>query len=447
MRTDAEFAGRLLERALSGGAGLAEVYQKASRLLSVEAKDRRVDAVETAVTFGYGLRVIKDGRLGFSYSNDKGDMERVVQDALQSAGFTERDEFLDLPGPGRPQAPKVFDAEIAEMKEEEAVERALLVEREALAEDARVKKIRKASASFAANDTLIVNSRGVSSGYASTFCSAHLMAAVEEGGDSQMGWEYQGGRFLSDVDFGMVGRSAARRALDMLGARKMTARKTHVVLDSLVATEFLSVLVAMLSSENVQKGKSLLKGRVGQEVLSGLLDIIDDGLLPGGPGTRHVDDEGVPTRRNVLVKNGVLRGFMYNTSTAGRDGAASTGNAVRASFSSVPGVGPMNLFIDAADAVQGRPGTQEMFGSVDSGLYVTEAMGIHTANPISGEFSIGVSGLWFDKGQRRFPVKEAVLSGNMLDFFGKVRAVAGDLRFLGGIGSPSLLVGPAELSA
>lgn len=445
MRTDAEFADRLLERALSGGAGLAEVYQKASRLLSVEAKAREVDAVETAVTFGYGLRVMKDGRLGFSYSNDKGDMERVVEDALQSAGFTERDEFLDMPGPERPQAPKVFDPAVAEMKEEEAVERALLVERAALAEDARVKKIRKASASFAVNDTLIVNSRGVSSGYASTFCAAHLMAAAEDGGDSQMGWDYQGGRFLSDVDFGMVGRSAARRALDMLGARKMTARKTYVVLDSLVATEFLSVLVSMLSSENVQKGKSLLKGRVGEGVLSGLLDIIDDGLLPGGPGTRHVDDEGVPTRRNVLVENGVLRGFMYNTSTARRDRAASTGNAVRAAFSSVPGVGPMNLFIDAAG--QRRPGRQEMFGSVDSGLYVTEAMGIHTANPISGEFSIGVSGLWFDKGQRRFPVKEAVLSGNMLDFFGKVRAVAGDLRFLGSIGSPSLLVGPAELSA
>jgi PmbA protein len=211
-----------------------------------------------------------------------------------------------------------------------------------------------------------------------------------------------------------------------------------------VATELLSVLASMLSSETVQKGKSLLKGRMGQPVVSPLIDIIDDGLLPHGPGTRHIDDEGVPTREHVLIEGGVLRGYMYNTRTAKKDGVASTGNAVRAGYSSVPSVGPMNLYISSRSK---RLSQKEMLGSAEAALYVLEAMGVHTANPISGEFSIGVSGLWVEGGRAVYPVKEALVSGNMLDFFGAVQGVGDDLRFLGSMGSPSLLVGPTDISA
>lgn len=444
MRTDREFCARLIERVLEKGVHLAEVYQRASRLLSVEVRAGEVEAVETAVSHGYGLRVIKDGRLGFSYSNSPEDMERVAQTALETADFTERDEFLVLPGPSKPWTPEVHDPEVEGMKEDEAVKRAKLIEKAARAEDPRVKKIRKASASFSSSDTLVMNSLGVDYGYSSTFLNAQITAVAEEGEDSQMGWDYQGGRFLKDVDFEAVGREAARRALSMLGARRITARKAPVVLSSVVATELLSVLASMLSSETVQKGKSLLKGRMGQKVVSGLIDIIDDGLLPHGPGTRHIDDEGVPTSEHVLVEEGVLRGYMYNTRTAKKDGVASTGNAVRGGYSSVPSVGPMNLYISSRSK---KIPLEEMLGSAAGALYVLEAMGVHTANPISGEFSIGVSGLWIEGGRAAYPVKEALVSGNLLDFFGKVQAVGDDLRFLGGIGSPSLLVGPTDISA
>jgi PmbA protein len=444
MRTDREFCARLIERVLAKGAHLAEVYQKASRLLSVEVREGEVEAVETAVSQGYGLRVIKDGRLGFSYSNSPEDMERVAQTALETAEFTERDEFLVLPGPSKPGTPEVRDPEVEDMKEDEAVKRARLIEKTARAEDSRIRKTRKASASFSSSDTLVVNSRGVDYGYCSTFLSAQITVVAQEGEESQMGWDYRGGRFLQDVDFEAVGREAARRALSMLGARRITARKAPVVLDCVVAAELLSVLASMLSSETVQKGKSLLKGRMGQPVVSSLIDIIDDGLLAHGPGTRDIDDEGVPTSEHVLIEEGVLRGYMYNTRTAKKDGVASTGNAVRAGYSSVPSVGPTNLYISSRS---NRVPLGEMLGSAEAALYVLEAMGVHTANPISGEFSIGVSGLWLEGGKAAYPVKEAVVSGNLLDFFGKVRAVGEDLRFLGGIGSPSLLVGPTDISA
>jgi PmbA protein len=270
------------------------------------------------------------------------------------------------------------------------------------------------------------------------------MSVAEEGGESQMGWGFGIGRFVKDLDFAAVGKESAKRATMMLGARNISSSKTAVILDSHIAADFLSIFGSMLSAENVQKGKSLLAGRMGQKVISNEVDIIDDGLLDSGPGSRPIDDEGVPALRKSLMSKGVLEGFMYDSRTAGREGRNSTGNAVRGRFSAVPAVGPLNLYIAASGEVTG---VQEMIASIKSGLYIIEAMGMHTANPISGQFSIGVSGVWVEDGEIAFPVKEAVISGNMLDFFGRVVSIGDDLRFYGNIGSPSLLVGETEISA
>jgi PmbA protein len=200
----------------------------------------------------------------------------------------------------------------------------------------------------------------------------------------------------------------------------------------------------MLSSENVQKGKSLLAGKLGHHVISKNLDIIDDGVFYHGPGSRPIDDEGVPALRKVLVREGMLESFMYNSRTARKEGRESTGNAIRGRFSAVPSVGPLNLYINTTGK---RMTKDEMLASVEQGLYIIEAMGMHTANPISGQFSIGVSGMWVEGGKPAYPVKEAVISGNVLDFFCGVTAIGDDLRFFGNIGSPSLLMGAIDISA
>jgi PmbA protein len=289
-----------------------------------------------------------------------------------------------------------------------------------------------------------MNSSGVAYGYSTTSVSAQIMSVAEDGSDSQTGWDFRTGRFLSDVSFRQVGASAARHAVSLLGARRMSARKAPVLLHSSVAASFLSVLASMLSSEAVQKGKSLLKGKLGQTVVSNMVDIVDDGLMPHGPGTRHIDDEGVPVRRTELVREGVLHGLMYNTLTAARDGVASTGNAVKGGVSALPAVRPINLYLGTSGK---RFALEEMLSNMQGGLYVLDAMGVHTANPVSGEFSIGVSGLWVEGGEVKHPVKEAVISGNLLEFFGRVEAVGKDLRFYGKIGSPSLLFGQTDISA
>jgi PmbA protein len=444
MKTDRGLPDKIIGIALKNGAEQAEVFQRASRNLLAEVKSGEVAAVESAVSMGYGVRVIANGRPGFYYSTHEKEAEKAVLAALDIARFTEPDKYLGFPEPKEPESPEINDPKIAAISEEEAIERAMSTERAAFASDKRVKRTRKAMVSFYSGETLVVNSRGISYGYPSTSVSTHIMSVAEEGGESQMGWGFDLGRFIDDVDFEEVGAESGKRAVIMLGAKKTTAAKAPVVLDNHIAADFLSIFSSMLSSENVQKGKSLLAGKLGHQVISKNLDIIDDGVFHHGPGSRPIDDEGVPTLRKILVREGVLEGFMYNSRTARKEGRESTGNAVRGRFSAVPSVGPLNLYISTSGK---RMKKEEMFASIEKGLYIIEAMGMHTANPISGQFSIGVSGMWIESGKPVCPVKEAVISGNILDFFGGANAIGDDLRFFGSVGAPSLLMGATDISA
>ncbi len=443
MKIDPAFAFEILGGARKRGADLAEVYLRSSKKLSVEVKDRQLDAVESSVDFGYSLRIIRDKRLGFSFSNDPSDAAGVIDRAIESSRWTEQDEHLDLPGPAEHQILDIFDDPIDSLGQEEVFEKAVGVEEAALGFDARVKKVRKAVVSCSSGSEIIVNSKGLEKACSLTSCAAQITVVAKEREDSRMGWDFDGSRFLKNIDFRAVGKKAAERAVSLLGSRKMQSIRADVILDNSVAVDFLGVFAELLSSEAVQKGKSLLAGRLGEKIVSGSIDIVDNGLLEQRIGSRPFDGEGVPTFGKSLVEEGVLRGYMYNVYTSGKDGVKSTGNAVRG-VSSVPSVGPAVLFISSSSSKVKRT---DMLACTESCLYITDVMGMHTANPVSGEFSVGVSGMWLEKGYVKYPVSEAVISGNILDFFGNVGAVGDDIRFFGNMGSPSLLIEAVDISA
>jgi PmbA protein len=445
MKIDIGFCEDLIKEALRRGADQAEVFVRSSKNLSVEIKDQSVDSFSSSSSFGYSLRIIRDRRLGFSYSTDRKDADSVVGKAVEAAGYSDEDEYIDLPEETGKAEVEIYDPAIAELKEEDAVAKVMLLERAAYDEDDRVKKIRSSSGSFTSSAVAVVNSRSISAEYLATSCSAQIMAVAEESGESQMGWYFEGSRFLRDISFESIGKNAAKRALCLLGSRKITGCKAVVILDNSVTTDFLGIFAASISSESVQKGKSLLKGKLHKKVISSKINMLDSGLLPGKLGSRPVDDEGVVVRDKVVIKEGVLKTYLYNTYTAKKDGTASTGNAKRGGSSALPGVGVTNLFIEPAshsDIIS----KEKIIGSVGKGLYVIEAMGVHTANPITGEFSVGVTGLWIENGVPQYAVKEAVISGSILDFFDSVEAVGDDLKFFGSLGSPSLIISDVDIS-
>ena len=443
---NAEFAARLVNIAIDKGATEAEVYMRRSKNLSVDVKEQKIDTIESSITMGYSLKIIRDGCLGFSYSTNPDEINTVAENAIEASRYSEPDDYLSLPTKLKQLfSVKIFDDNITSLSKRDAIDRVLLIESYALKEDKRIKKIRKASGSFSTNDTYIANSHNLNAHYCSTICAAQIMAIAEEGGESQIGWDYEGNRFLENISFKQVGRNAARRAAQLLGARKITPVKGLCLLDNFVASEFMSILSAALSAESVQKNRSMFVGKLGKLALNHKLDIIDNGLLNDKPGSKPVDDEGVPTTSKALIQKGVLNGFLHNTYTAKRDGVKSTGNAIRGGFAGIPSVGPTNLYLDFASKDH-TTNVEGLIKIMNRGLYVTGAMGMHTANPISGEFSVGASGLWIENGEVKYPVKEAVISGNMLDLFRNIVMAGDDIRFYGNIGSPSLLIDRVDIS-
>lgn len=446
MNPDPGFAEDILVRALKSGADQAEVFCKSYRNIAVEIKDQAVESLSSSFSVGYSVRVIRNNCLGFSFSTDISESDQVILRAMDVCRSVDKDLFHGLPSPSSPHTIAIFDNVIRDLKEDDAISMAMQIERAAYDTDSRIKRVRKPSTSVTVAETIIANSLGVKAQYQSTSCSAQLTAVAESDKESQTGWDYMGSRFLKDISFEDVGRTAARSALRLLGSKKMQGMKTTVILDRAVAIDFLGVFASSLSSDAVQKGKSLLAGRLDTMVISPKISIMDSGLLPGRLGSKPLDDEGVATQSKALIKEGKLLSYIFNTYTARKGSTVSTGNAVRGGHASLPSVGITNLYLEPAspaDCIK----AQDLFKTVDKGLYVVDAMGIHMVNPISGDFSIGVTGLWIENGEVAFPVKEALISGNLLDFFGKVSALGDDMKFYGSLGSPSLIIPDIDVSA
>jgi PmbA protein len=214
-----------------------------------------------------------------------------------------------------------------------------------------------------------------------------------------------------------------------------------VVLDNYVATEILEVLAPSFLAENVQKGKSLLAGRLGEQLFAPALRIRDDGTLPGGMATTPFDGEGVAHRDTVLVEGGELRGFLYDTFYACRDGKQSTGNATRGGVKSAPHMGVTNFFVERGDSPAGA-----LLAGIGTGVLITDVMGMHTANPVSGDFSVGAAGFLIENGAVAGPVKGFAIAGNILELFRNVELVGDDLRFFGAVGAPSLRIAALDVS-
>ena len=449
MRIETDFAESALEMALKGGAESADIFIKSRTGVSAESKGGEPESIKSSEDLAYAIRVFASGGTGLSYSTRKEDAAEVVRAALESARHTHKENGFT--GAALPEGPfvypeiDIYDPETARVDSKLVFEKAMQVEHGATSADPRIKNVRSAVASFSVSEVLIMNTKGVSGSYSATSASAQIMAVGSDGKDSQMGWDFQDSSYLADINFGEVGRMAAQRALELLGAGRTSPSKAPLVIDGPIMAELLEVFASMLSAEAVQKGKSLLAGKLGQKIISPMLNMIDDGLIARRPGSRPFDDEGVAASRKALIKNGVLQGYMHNSKTAARDKIKSTGNGVRPSIMSFPGVGPLNIYLESAAGAPVKK--EELMSRAGNGVYVTSAMGMHTINPISGEFSIGISGLLIENGKAGRPVKEMVVSGNVLDLFANIIALGDDFRFYGEAGAASALAGPVDISA
>jgi PmbA protein len=430
---------RLAEQARPGEG--VEAWAEQITETSVHAFEGEVERLTSASSEGVGVRVVAGGRLGYAYTADTSEdgLADCLAEARANLDVTSEDPGNVLPDavPFEP-LDGIFDARLVETSPEHKVRFALDLEERTRSIDQRVTKVETAAYADVVGRVAIASSTGVRGSYGITRAYAYALALASDGDESQSGFAVDAARALEDLSAAEIAHEAAERAARMLGATKPPTRTVPVLFDRESSKSLIGVLVAGLSAEEVQKQRSLFAGKVGEQVGAPGLRLIDDGRLLDGGGAVPFDGEGVPTSRRVLISDGILTGYMHNTASAAREGAASTGNAARGSFKATPGIAPHNLFFEPGDADQA-----ELIRRAGEGLLVQEVSGVHSgANPVTGDFSVGVSGLWFRGGELAEPVREVTVAAHLLDILKGITAVGSDLRFgAGSIGGASLLVG------
>lgn len=433
-------ATRVVEMAQKGGATEAEAFVERSRHASVQVREGEIEELSEASSKGVGLRVIVDGRLGFASTTDfePAALTALVERAVALAKETAPDEANALPRGEelslghRPRVERLFDEAVAELDPGWKLRAAFEVERAARAEDPRCTNFEGSGAGEAVSEVAIANSFGLVDAERDTWVHLWCAPVAREGDSLQTASWSDYRRHLADLESPeSVGRTAARRAVRMLGARTVPTCRVPVVFDPQMAGGFFASIVSALNGELVRKGSSFLGHALGQKVGSDLLTLVDDPRLPAALGSGAFDGEGVPTRRLPLFEQGVVRHFLYDTRTARKAGARTTGHA-RRGYASQPSIGPSNLVVQA-----GEPSPEALIAGVEKGLYVTSMLG-RGANVVTGDYSRGANGLWIENGELTFPVQEVTVAGRLDEMLQALDAVGSDLTFRGSVASPTI---------
>jgi PmbA protein len=410
-----------------------EVFLGRSHHTEVKVFDGAVESLSSADTQGVGVRVIVDGRQGFAYAASLEDpiIAETLDEARDNAAFGTVDEFLGLAAPDGVEAVdlELFRPELAAFPTDRKVEMALELERAVRAADPRIRGVESAEYGDSVSESAIASTEGVRVTSRRSGCSIFASAMAGDGAETMTGSGYSVARTPEDLDMAKAVKDASEKSTRLLGARKPPSRRLTVLLDPSVSASFLGLLSSGLSASSVIKGRSLFAGREGEAVAVPFLTMVDDPTEPQAWGAGRYDAEGLASRRNVLIENGVLRGFLHNSYTGRRCGQPSNASAVRGGYRSTPGVGSRALTLTPGDRSQ-----EQLMADVGDGLLVQSVTGLHSgANPISGDFSVGVEGLLFRDGA----------PAELLDLV----AVGGDLEWLpGGAAGLTVAIGDVQLS-
>jgi PmbA protein len=449
-------ARRAVEAATAAGASDAEAYAAEDRGREVRVHGGEVESLSAATQRGVGIRVWIGKRAGYAYGTDLSEagVAALSERAAEAARVADEDEFAGPPVPsGVPvrlsgdmtteSAPEeeigLSDPTMAEWSLDRLADLTLAIERAALTADSRIAGVEQAVYADSAESVAIVSSIGIEGEYSSSSCYGYVqaLAAGDDGRETGLGFGL--GRAPTVLDPAAIGREGAQRAAAMIGAGKPKSRSCPVVLDPTVAASFIALIGRGLAASAVQRGRSPFAERLGEQVANEALVLHDDGLDPEGFASAPFDAEGVPRRRTALIEDSSLRTFLYDTYTANRGEAASTGNASRSGYRSQPSVSASNLIV-----APGELGFAELLAEAGEGVLVTDVAGLHSGvNPVSGVFSVGASGRVIRDGELAEPLREFTIASDLVSMLRAVRAVGADSRWVpfgGSVRTPSLLV-------
>jgi PmbA protein len=422
-----------------------EAYVARSNSTSVRVFDAGIESLSSSQSEGIGIRVIKDGRLGFAYAGslDLDVLEETLAEARDNAPFAEYDEFVGLPEPDgvAPADIDLWRDSLQSVPTERKIELALEFEQRLKASDPRIVTVPVSAYGDGWGEEAIASSLGIAAWQRATSCVVQAMCVAMEDGDTQTGYGYTVGREHADFDLDKALADAKQRATRLLGAKKPKSRRLPVILDPDVTADFLGVISYPLTGEALVKGRSLFANRLGESVGSPIVTLVSDPTDGRSLSADPIDGEGLASRRVPLIDNGVLTGFVHNSYTARRSGTASTGSAVRG-LKTTPSVDCRAITLQ-----EGTKSQAELMAELGEGVLISSVSGLHSGvNPVSGDFSTGADGLMFRDGQLAEPVREFTIASTLQRMLSDVVAVGGDVEKLPSGISMSVAIGDISIS-
>lgn len=423
---------KTLRLAEESGVSDAEIVFSIGESTGIQFKKEIIETAKQSTVAGYGVRAAVNGAVGFAGTNMLSELENTLKTAAASAkvmeadpffkSFPEKADYKDVTG--------IYDEKIAAMDLEECIQCAA----DMIAGVQAVKDTVPTSGGFSRNIScfLIANTNGLFAQKTETMISGFADVTTVSG-EVSTAYEYDVSR-QKDLDFAAIGKKAAELAKKSLKGITIGAEKMPVIFHPFSFADILeNTLAPSVDADNIQKERSGLAGRLGEEIANAQLTIIDDGTLPGGVASSPFDDEGTPTQKTPVIQNGVLNAYLYDSYTAGKDSVKSTGNGYRHSYSAAPSVELSNFVIHFPQS--------DVIAETKRGIYINNVIGAHTANEISGDFSVeGRNAFLIENGEISKPIKSVMISGNIFEMLQKMDGAGTDVRSVGGIVTPSIRV-------
>jgi len=436
-----ELAGDVVKRALAAGASDAECTISEGDEFSANVRMRELENLKEAGSRGAGLRILIGKKTGASYTSDlsREGIEHLVKSAIELADITTEDPHAGLPEPEELGALagdlQLYSPDVEQLETALKIETARRAEEAALSADPRISNSEGASFDSHVGRHIFANSRGFAGDYRATYCSLSAIPVAREGDSMERDYWYTIARGFAQLEAPeKVGRTAAGRALRRLHAVKVDTQKVPVVFEPRTARTLLDNLFEAVHGMSIYRHESFLAGKLGEKVASENVTVADDGTMPGLFGTSPFDDEGVPSRRTMVIERGVLKNYLLNTYAARKLGMKTTGNAARG-LTGNAGIGRGNFYME-----KGVQTPEQIIAGIPNGFYVTELMGFGV-NIVTGDYSRGAAGLWIRNGELAFAVSEVTIAGNLKDMLLGMEAVGSDLEFRGSVAAPTLKIG------
>ena len=407
-----------------------EIFIANSETIEVESKNDILNFAKQEVEKGIGIRILKDNKMGFAYTTDLDKIPETAQKALDNAKLNKIDENYEFADVEKVTDVKgTYDKRYDDLSLDECCEFL-----ENIIERTKDNNCNITSTGFSASkaEELIINSNGVSIYDKGTGFSGGLSVYIEKDGQYAATYDYNASRHL-DLEYEKLTDDTCKLVHDCLNPKAIETKNCDVILDYYAASGLLSTFIQGFNSENVLRGRSILHDKINTEITDSNLTIIDNPLLENAMGTSICDGEGTASKKTTLVEDGVLKSFLYDIYTANKSGCESTSNGYRSSYLTTPDVSPSNLEFKFKSSI----GLDE----IDSGIITTNVLGAHTANPISGDFSVELSNAFtVENGEVTDGVKKAMISGNIYELMTKCEGIKSEIKQKGSFIIPKIML-------